>query len=85
MQVPPTTQTTSNPQSVAPMGSPFRHRAFTVMWIATVVANIGAEQLRNGIADASTFAVFSERWIPHGTCAKLPPTDAKVSADTILQ
>ena len=23
------------------MGSPFRHRAFTVMWIATVVANIG--------------------------------------------
>jgi MFS family permease len=41
MQVSPTTQTTSNPQSVAPVGSPFRHRAFTVIWIATVVANIG--------------------------------------------
>ena len=33
--------TTSNPQSVAPAGSPFRHRAFTVIWIATVVSNIG--------------------------------------------
>jgi hypothetical protein len=39
MQVSPTTQTTSNPQSVAPVGSPIRHRAFTVIWIATVVAN----------------------------------------------
>jgi hypothetical protein len=44
-----------------------------------------AEQLGNGIADASTSAVFSERWNPHGTCAKLLPTDAKVSANTILQ
>jgi hypothetical protein len=44
-----------------------------------------AEQLGNGIAVASTSAAFSERWIPHGTCAKLLPTDAKVSADTILQ
>ena len=33
--------TTSNPQSVAPAGNPFRHRAFTVIWIATVVSNIG--------------------------------------------
>jgi MFS family permease len=33
--------TTSNPRSVAPVGSPFRHRAFTVIWIATVVSNIG--------------------------------------------
>jgi MFS family permease len=33
--------TTSNPQSVAPAGSPFRHRAFTVIWIATVVSNVG--------------------------------------------
>ena len=41
MQVSPTTKTTSNPQSVAPVGSTFRHRAFTVMWIATVVAIIG--------------------------------------------
>jgi hypothetical protein len=44
-----------------------------------------AEQLGNGIALASTSAVFSERWIPHGTCAKLPPIDARVSANTILQ
>ena len=36
-------------------------------------------------AVASTSAVFSELWIPHGTCAKLPPTEAKVSANTILQ
>jgi hypothetical protein len=35
-----------------------------------------AEQLGNGIADASTSAVF---------IAKLLPTDAEVSADTILQ
>lgn len=33
--------TTSNPQSVAPAGNPFRHRAFTVIWIATIVSNIG--------------------------------------------
>jgi MFS family permease len=33
--------TTSNPQSAAPAGNPFRHRAFTVIWIATVVSNIG--------------------------------------------
>jgi hypothetical protein len=27
-----------------------------------------------------------QSWLnPHGTCAKLPPTDAKVSANTILQ
>jgi hypothetical protein len=44
-----------------------------------------AEQLGNGIAVASTSVVFSELWIPHGTCAKLPPTYAKVSANTILQ
>src|SRR5580700_10858799 len=25
----------------APPGTPFRHRAFTVIWIATVVSNIG--------------------------------------------
>jgi hypothetical protein len=37
-----------------------------------------AEQLGNGIADASTSAVFSKRWIPHRTCAKLPPTDASI-------
>jgi hypothetical protein len=44
-----------------------------------------AEQLGNGIADAPKSALFSERGIPRGTCAKLPPTAAKVSADTILQ
>jgi hypothetical protein len=44
-----------------------------------------AEQLGNGIADASKSALFSERGIPRGTCAKLPRTDAKLSADTILQ
>jgi MFS family permease len=33
--------TTPNPQSVAPARSPFRYRAFTVIWIATVVSNIG--------------------------------------------
>jgi MFS family permease len=33
--------TTSNPHSAAPAGEPFRHRAFTVIWIATVVSNIG--------------------------------------------
>src|SRR5580704_7300714 len=32
---------TSNPQSVAPAGNPFRHPAFTVIWIATIVSNIG--------------------------------------------
>jgi hypothetical protein len=44
-----------------------------------------AEQFGNGIADASTSVVFSERWIPHATCAKLLPSDAKASTDTILQ
>jgi hypothetical protein len=44
-----------------------------------------AEQLGNGIADASTSAVFSEHGIPHGTRAKLLSADAKASADTILQ
>jgi hypothetical protein len=44
-----------------------------------------AEQLGNGIAVASAFAVFSELWIPHGTCATLLAIDAKVSADTILR
>ena len=39
----------------------------------------------DAFAVASTSAVFSELWIPHGTCAKLPPTEAKVSANTILQ
>jgi hypothetical protein len=33
--------TTTDPQSVARGGSPFSHRAFTVIWIATVVSNIG--------------------------------------------
>jgi MFS family permease len=33
--------TTSSPRVVAPAGSPFRHRAFTVIWIATVVSNVG--------------------------------------------
>src|SRR3984957_18136075 len=33
--------TTSNPQSFTPVGNPFRHRAFTVIWIATIVSNIG--------------------------------------------
>jgi predicted MFS family arabinose efflux permease len=33
--------TISNPQSVAPAGNPFRHRAFTVIWVATVVSNVG--------------------------------------------
>ncbi len=33
--------TNSNSQSVAPAGNPFRYRAFTVIWIATVVSNIG--------------------------------------------
>jgi MFS family permease len=32
---------TLNPQSISAAGSPFRHRAFTVIWIATVVSNIG--------------------------------------------
>src|SRR5277367_2093865 len=34
-------QTTAQPHAAAPAGSPFRHRAFTVIWIATVVSNIG--------------------------------------------
>ena len=33
--------TTAPPLATAPPGSPFRHRAFTVIWIATVVSNIG--------------------------------------------
>jgi predicted MFS family arabinose efflux permease len=33
--------TTSQPHSPAPAGNPFRHRAFTVIWVATVVSNIG--------------------------------------------
>jgi MFS family permease len=33
--------THSTPRPVAAAGSPFRHRAFTVIWIATVVSNIG--------------------------------------------
>jgi predicted MFS family arabinose efflux permease len=33
--------TITDPQSVARAGSPFRHRAFTVIWLATVVSNIG--------------------------------------------
>src|SRR5271156_4834040 len=33
--------TTSPPHAAAPAGTPFRHRAFTVIWIATVVSNIG--------------------------------------------
>ena len=31
----------SLPRSAVPAGSPFRHPAFTVIWIATVVSNIG--------------------------------------------
>jgi MFS family permease len=34
-------RTTAPPHTTAPAGSPFRHRAFTVIWIATVVSNIG--------------------------------------------
>jgi len=33
--------TTTSPRSTAEWASPFRHRAFTVIWIATVVSNIG--------------------------------------------
>jgi MFS family permease len=33
--------TTTNPQSVAPAGNPFRHRAFALIWVATVVSNVG--------------------------------------------
>ena len=33
--------TPTHPQSVVPVGNPFRYRAFTVIWIATVVSNIG--------------------------------------------
>jgi len=32
---------TAPPHTTALAGSPFRHRAFTVIWIATVVSNIG--------------------------------------------
>jgi predicted MFS family arabinose efflux permease len=38
MKDPPTI---SQPHPTAPPGTPFRHRAFTVIWIATVVSNIG--------------------------------------------
>jgi MFS family permease len=34
-------RTAAPPHTTAPAGSPFRHRAFTVIWIATVVSNIG--------------------------------------------
>src|SRR5277367_5507413 len=34
-------QTTAQPHAAATAGSPFRHRAFTVIWVATVVSNIG--------------------------------------------
>jgi MFS family permease len=34
-------RTTAPPHTAASTGSPFRHRAFTVIWIATVVSNIG--------------------------------------------
>ena len=33
--------TPSPTQTAAPAGSPFRHKVFTVIWIATVVSNIG--------------------------------------------
>src|SRR5271156_5160240 len=32
---------TSNSQPATQAGNPFRHRAFTVIWIATVVSNVG--------------------------------------------
>jgi MFS family permease len=32
---------TAIPHTATPAGSPFRHRAFTVIWIATVASNIG--------------------------------------------
>jgi MFS family permease len=34
-------RSTSQEHAAAPAGSPFRHRAFAVIWIATVVSNIG--------------------------------------------
>jgi predicted MFS family arabinose efflux permease len=34
-------QTTAPPHTAVQGGNPFRHRAFTVIWIATVVSNIG--------------------------------------------
>ncbi len=34
-------RTVSQEHSAAPAGSPFRHKAFAVIWIATVVSNIG--------------------------------------------
>src|SRR6202050_695179 len=33
---------TSQEHAAAPAGSPFRHKAFPVIWIATVVSNIGS-------------------------------------------
>jgi hypothetical protein len=61
------------------------HSGVTLGPFGNQTRSMQAGLLGNGIAAASTSAVFSERWIPHGTCAKLPPTDAKVSANTILQ
>src|SRR5580698_7755932 len=34
-------RTTPQEHAAAPAGSPFRHKAFAVIWIATVVSNIG--------------------------------------------
>src|SRR5277367_5205437 len=34
-------QTTAQPHAAATAGSPFRHKTFTLIWIATVVSNIG--------------------------------------------
>src|ERR1700691_203258 len=34
--------TTSQPHSAAPAGSPFRHKAYSVIWVATVVSNVGS-------------------------------------------
>jgi MFS family permease/branched-subunit amino acid transport protein len=34
-------RTTAPSHTASPAGSPFRHRAFTVIWIATLVSNIG--------------------------------------------
>src|ERR1700678_3551503 len=34
-------RTPSQEHAAAPAGSPFRHKAFTVIWVATVISNIG--------------------------------------------
>src|SRR5580704_1521345 len=34
-------RTTPPPHAAAPAGSPFRNTAFTVIWVATVISNIG--------------------------------------------